>query len=362
MKVLIVGDYHSRLYEEAFYNSFKSLNFATEKFSWWQYFKGYQYGLEDKSDILKKIYYKFQNKFLIGPTLFKINKDLYKKVQDFEPDLVFIYRGTHIWPQTIKKIKDLGVVVFGYNNDDPFGKKYWKYVWRNFVSSIKLYDHLFVYRHKNAQDLSKLGYYNFSQLRSYYIKEDNYIIPNASNERFNADVSFVGHFEDDGRDECLKYLIDNGVRVKIFGGESWFNSRYYNFFINNLGKISNLNKVDYNLSLNCAKICLVFLSKRNNDTYTRRCFEIPAAGSLMLSEYTQDLDSLFKQGVEADYFCSKEELLDKVKYYLDHDDARKKVASAGNERLLKDGHEVADRVKEIIKTYNQIKNEKDFNN
>ena len=33
------------------------------------------------------------------------------------------------------------------------------------------------------------------------------------------DVVFVGHFEDDGRDEVFKYLIENGVNLKIFGPE-----------------------------------------------------------------------------------------------------------------------------------------------
>lgn len=362
MKILVVGDYHSRLYEEALFNAFVDLGFCTEKFAWWPYFYGYQYGLEKKQNILKKIYYKFQNKFLIGPVLAKINKDLYDQVCNFKPDLIFVYRGTHIWSKTIEKIKKLDIIVFGYNNDDPFGKEYPWYVWRNFIGSIKFYDHLFVYRQKNQDDLLKIGYKKFSQLRSYYIKEHNYNILNISDERFNSDVSFVGHFEDDGRDQMLKSLFDNGIKLKVFGDESWKNSKYYTWFTKNCGSIYQLNKNDYNLALNCSKICLVFLSKRNNDTYTRRCFEIPAAGSLMLSEYTNDLDGMFKKGQEADYFFSSQDLLEKVKFYLSHEGVRKKVAIAGHERLLKDGHEIHNRAQEIINIYKKIKNEKDFNN
>ena len=44
----------------------------------------------------------------------------------------------------------------------------------------------------------------------------------------------------------------------------------------------------------------------------------------MLSQYTDDLDSMFKEGVEAEYFRDKEEMMDKIRYYLKHDDKREK--------------------------------------
>lgn len=110
---------------------------------------------------------------------------------------------------------------------------------------------------------------------------------------------------------------------------------------------------DYNLAINSAKIALVFLSKKNNNSYTRRCFEIPAAKTFMLSEYTDDLDSMFNECVEAEYFRDKKEMMDKIKYYLKHDDKREKIARAGHERLLRDGHEVTDRAREILRIYKE---------
>jgi predicted phosphodiesterase len=360
MKILVVGDFHSPIYEEALYNAFLELNFDVNKFSWWQYFRGYQYNLEQEKNLIKKIYYKFQNKFLIGPTVNRLNKELIDKVTATKPDLIFIYRGTHIYPKTIKSLKKEGSVVFGYNNDDPFGADYPGYFWRNFIKSIKLYDHLFIYREKNTQDLLNMDYNKFSLLRSYYIKENNYPIIQASNEKYNCDVIFIGHFENDGRDDYIKNLIDNNIKVKIFGGESWQKSKYHHFFLEHSGPISNLNKAEYNLALNCSKICLVFLSKRNNDSYTRRCFEIPATKNLMLSKYTDDLNRLFEENNEAVYFRSKDDLLEKVRFYLNNPELRANIAKAGYERLLKDGHEVSDRVKEIMRIYNIVKNEKNI--
>jgi spore maturation protein CgeB len=160
---------------------------------------------------------------------------------------------------------------------------------------------------------------------------------------------FVGHYEDDGRDDYIKALLDSEMDFRLFG-PLWERSKYCRYMLDKLGRIDYL-VGDYNLALNSTKIALTFLSKLNNDSYTRRCFEIPAAGTFMLSEYTDDLNSMFKEGVEAEYFRGKQEMIDKVRYYLKHDKERERIALAGHRRVTKDGHEVTDRARTIMKVY-----------
>ncbi len=357
MKILIIADWHGKIYAQAFYEGFKNLGYDTYKFSWKEYFKHYQYSdyYETDGNKLKSFYYKFQNKFLIGPVVRKINKDVIKKVQEIKPDLVFIYRGTHIYPKTIQKIKQFGCKVFGYNNDEPFSDKYRLIdfrLWSLYKKSIFNYDWIFAYRWKNIDDYKIIGYNNVSLLRSYYIKGDNFYIPNLEKK---YDIVFIGHWENDGRDETIKYLLDNGINIKLFGME-WQRSKYYKSFIQKMGEIKPIYGEKYNLTINQAKIALVFLSKLNNDTYTRRCFEIPATKTMMISEYTDDLaKNLFEEDKEAVYFKGKEELLKKVKLYLKDENKIKEVGENGYNRLMRDGHEVKDRCEEIIKVYNEIK-------
>jgi len=354
MKILIIADWHgAEIYAGAFYNGFKNLGYDTYKFSWKEYFKHYQYADYYKTDgnKLKLFYYKFQNKFLIGPVLWKINRDVIEKVQEIKPGLVFIYRGTHIYPNTIQKIKQIGCKVFGYNNDDPFSDKYKGYEWRHYKSSIPYYDWIFAYRWKNIDDYKNIGYDKVSLLRSYYIKENNFYIPNVEKK---YDVVFIGHWEDDKRDEIIKYLLDNGINIKLFGTE-WHRSKYYKYFIQKMGEIKPIYGKEYNLTINQAKIALVFLSKLNNDTYTRRCFEIPATKTMMMAEYTDDLaENLFEEDKEAVYFRNKEELLKKIKFYLKNENKINKIGKNGYKRLMKDGHEVVDRCEEVIRIYNEI--------
>jgi len=350
MQILIVGNGLYDIYEPAIENSFKQLNYKVDTFYWKSYFKDYKF-----TNKFELFYYKSQNKLIYGPIINKINTDLIKKCEKTKPDLVFVYRGTHIYPNTIIKIKQLGIKVFGYNNDDPFSNKYRVLdfrLWSLYKASINHYDWIFAYRWKNIDDYKDIGYKNVSLLRSYYIKDRNFYIPNIEKK---YDVIFIGHFEDDGRDETIKYLLDNGVKIKLFGTE-WQSSKYYEFFINIMDEIQPLYGDDYNKTINQAKISLVFLSKLNNDTYTRRCFEIPATRTMMIAEYTDDLaNNLFEEDKDAVYFRNKEELLEKINFYLQKENERQNIGNNGYNKLMQDGHEVIDRCKEIVRVYDEIK-------
>lgn len=355
MKILIASDGHGEeTHAGAFTKAFRELGHEVITFTWKEYFKHYPYADAYPTDgnRFKSIYYRFQNKFTFGPDVLKLNKDLVKRVAIAKPDLVFIYRGTHILPGTLKRIKKMGIPVFGYNNDDPFSSKYLPYMWRHFKRCIPFYNHIFYYREKNRQDYENMGYKNISMLRSYYIKENNFQIKEVEQNQYTCDAIFIGHFENDGRDEMLRNVIESGVNFKLYGS-NWQASSLYPYFVEKFGPIMPLYREDYNLALNSAKIALVFLSKLNNDTYTRRCFEIPATGTMMLAEYTDDLNhNLFTEDKEAVYFRDEQELIEKINLYTASKSKREAIAKAGYDKVHTAGHEVTDRAKQVIDTFN----------
>lgn len=364
MKILVAGDWHSELHEEAVYQAFKKLGHETFRFSWYEYFRP---RITQWPISTLEIYYKkFQNKFILGPIISRINMNFVKMTYSCKPDLIFVHRGTHITLDTLREIKKNlpSTVLIGYNNDDPFSKEHPFWLWRHFLKSIPEYDIVLAYRHHNVEDFSHAGARQVYLLRSWFIPERNYPLAISPEElsQFECDVVFVGHYEPDGRLEMLEEIVRQGVHLRLYGpGYDWDPVLRKSAVLYRLIPVQLVWGEDYNKALCSAKIALCFLSKLNRDTYTRRCFEIPASGTLLLSEYSNDLAALYQEGIEADFFRDKEELIVKLRRYLEDDYLRNSVAAAGCRRVIEDGHDVVSRMKQVLEWVGQYRREGDLN-
>jgi hypothetical protein len=96
---------------------------------------------------------------------------------------------------------------------------------------------------------------------------------------------------------------------------------------------------DYVAALASFDLGLGLLSKYIPEQHTTRTFEIPAAGSLLLAERTEEHRALFEEDAEAVLFDSPDELVDKARFYLAHDAARRAIAARGRARCLRSGYD-----------------------
>lgn len=68
----------------------------------------------------------------------------------------------------------------------------------------------------------------------------------------------------------------------------------------------------------------------------QRLYHLPANGVMQISDCPGYLGRVFEVGREVDSYASPEELLEKIKYYLDHDEERRAIAAAGHERVMRE--------------------------
>lgn len=336
MRILFVGDSLSTQYVSAFYNeSLKDNKIESELF---------EYGFLRKSNVFTRLELHYKN----GLFVYQLNKRLISLCKSKKYDLVFIYYSTLLYGKTIEKIKDTGCTVFMYCNDNPFSNHYKQYIWRHLKKQIPYYDIIYAYRESNINDYKLSGAKCVKVMYSYYIAERNYYIPDEKIAMDIPEVVFIGHMENDDRKEYVKALLDEGIQVGVNHTWSGFESRNSNlhFFSRETAT------AHYNEVLNKAKIAIVFLSKLNGDTYTRRCFEIPAVKTMMIAPYTDNLAMMYKENEEIVFYKTKEEFVTKIKYYLSHSVEREIIALSGYERLMKSKNEVGDRFSQILNDYN----------
>ena len=216
---------------------------------------------------------------------------------------------------------------------------------------VPIYDLMFAYRMHNLDDFIKFGAKRVELLRSWFIAELNHpvFLSDEDKSNYNCDLVFIGHYENDGRLEYLEKIVKAGYTLRLFGPPyEWNKVLLKSETLNHLSPVHLVWKAEYNKAICGAKIALCFFSRLNRDTYTRRCFEIPATGTMLLSEYSEDMASLFRAGVEGDFFKSDIDLMKKIKLYIDDDELRCRVAAAGYQRVIEDGHDIKSRMAKVI--------------
>lgn len=328
------------MYAPAFDFGFKALGHEVVSID----YDDYQYG----EGLVNTFFNKVQNRFHFGYKLIAYNHHIIDTATKERPDFIFLYRCYSIWESTIKALQSKGFFVMTYNNDDPFSGIPSKTFYRNFYKNIKLADLNYVYRKKNIADYEGIGAKNVKLLLPYYIEKNNF----KEDCPDDIPIAFLGHFENDGRDKYVKAMVDASLPVTVFNGSEWELAPLYD----SIKQIVKTGKrgTEYNHTINQCQIALIFLSKLNSDTYTRRCFEIPATQTLMLCEFTDDMNEMFPEDECAVYFRNETELVQKCEYLLAHPDEIKRIALNGYNRLKEIGGSETDRCRQIIETYNSI--------
>lgn len=353
-RLLIVGAWRWPQYEEAFGRALQGMGLTIIEFSTQRYFRS--------------LFGRLQQRVPAGgPAVESLNRELVETVTKEKPDSVLFWRPTHILPSALAVINSLGILTISYNNDDPFGPRvndkaplshHW--LWRLYLATLPLYKMNFFYRSINCREALYYGASHADILLPYFLpwQDKPVSLTEDEMEKFGADICFVGHYEPDGRKELIVSILNAGVKVKLWGGEMW-QKHLDRSSLQRIGKISLAEGADYTRALCGANICLGFLSKLNRDTYTRRCFEIPACGRLLLAERTDDLRNMFEEDKEACYFSSREELLEKIAWLLRDSEGRERIATAGLQRVWKDGHDVYGRARNFLDVIEKHQRTKD---
>ncbi len=280
-----------------------------------------------------------------GPPLWLANRALRSAARDFRPELLWVDKGTWIEARTLRQIRDAGAArlvhftpdaAFVLNRSRHFDRAASEY---DLLITNKRYE-LDLYRRHGAREVRHLpSGFDLEHHRPLDLSPED-------QRRYGCDVVFIATYAP-GRERYLGPLAALDVDLAIWGN-GWQGCRDRR--IRRCYRGSPLTGDDYAKGLSGARIGLGLLSPLVPDRSTTRSVEIPACGTFLLAERTDEHRSLFREGEEAALFDGEEELVEKVGYYLEHAADRRRIAAAGRRRCLDGGYSYQHQLRSILGT------------
>ena len=271
-----------------------------------------------------------------------MNDELVAFVRERKPDLtIFCLYQDEFLPEVIDALgKEM--TTLGYFFDDTWRQSYVR-LWAprfDFFTTSSL-SALRTYRDLGLTHAlySPLGYNHFM-----YQKKDLPVI---------YDVSFVGSIHGH-RQWIVNQLKKAGIAVSVWGA-GWETGRLTQeqmIDVFNQSKLvltlSNSLNYDARYFLQSPRWALRDLRycKKHRDQIKARHFEVSGCGSCQISYYVEDLEHCYEIGKEILIFMDVDDLIEKIRYYLRHDDERSAIAEAGYRRATRD-HTLERRFRDI---------------
>ncbi len=302
----------------------------------------------DKSIYVKNITASIHHRFSVGYGIYKLKNQVLKAVDELKPDLIWVDNKTYLMESTVKKIiaklptsKLINVVT-----DDANGR--YKAYWWVTRKTAKYYHHHFVQRTENIEEYYSWGAKKVDYcIRSFDPNFHKVVeLTNEEKQNYSCNVGFIGSYEEE-RAEFIAHLIENGIPVKVIG-DGWMNKKYWSIIAPHYiskGVYSD----EYVKRLNAMQIALHFIRVANRDQQDSRTFEIPACGAFMLAQRTPVHEELFDENKEAVFFDTKQELLEKCRYYLSENALRIEIKKNGLTKVYKAGYDHSSRLIDVLK-------------
>ncbi len=339
MKIIIVGSDKAWAIERFFYTHFIELGIQTEFFLAQSLFYDYY-----QKNLFNKIIFKLGLSFIHN----KINKDFRKKVNLEKPDLVFIFKGMEITPDTLKWLSFSGIKKVNYNPDNPFvftgsgsGNK-------NVTNSIGLYDLHFTYNTSVKKKLEE-DYTVPVEILPFGFELDNALYAECTMEKEIIKVCFLGNPDKD-RAEFIEHLAGQEIKIDIYGNDWKKFVTHKNITIYNPIYGDEFWKVlrKYRVQLNLLRI-------HNPDSHNMRSFEVPGVGGIMVAPDTLEHRNFFIDGKEIFLFSDIQSCTEKIKYLLNLNRYEAdSIRNNARNKSLSAGYTYKDRAKQALQTIKQF--------
>ena len=248
-----------------------------------------------------------------GPVYVRLDKIMHH-LKAFRPDVVILCGGGLTF--TVQQMNTLKryCVVLGITLSDP-----------DIFRTVSVYsDHYDFHTTNSSQALP--NYLSLGHDRTYHMPfavDSQYFVPRPVDPEYKCDVAVIGHPRPD-RFEITNKLIEDFDTILygtnwpshtkgVVSGEEWFKAAY-------------------------STRCLVNFPRTGagNINIKAGVFEAVSTGRLLFTSYFEEMSKYFEYGKEIVGYDGTDDLINKIRYYLDNPQEADKIMKAGQDRCLRD--------------------------
>jgi hypothetical protein len=263
--------------------------------------------------------------------------DLLDIVAGKRPEFVFTLKGERLSPQSVADFRQQGcrtILWFEHSGIEDW-----------MLPLALAHDYVFTNTEDTKRFLAENGVKNIKWVHQGFSPEFFGINGQESHARsssYYAEAAMIGSMGYPiykKRCELVTFLRKNSVDIKWWGphlSRKWKNIPYFLGGIHRAWSGKEAYMKDFADVIRNIKIFI----GQDADTeisglaVSNRLFAVTGCGGFYLGRKTPGIEALFEIGKEVDVFESSDELLEKVRFYLENDTIRERIASAGQQKVL----------------------------
>lgn len=303
------------------------------------------------SAITGSVFNKLINK--IAPDLLtrSLNDKLQQYLHDEQFEVILVFKGMQLYPETIQYLKRHTKILANYNPDHPFhfyssgsGNK-------NVLNSIKYYDIYFSYASQITTQLKEN--YDVSAYTIPFGYDDSNTATAAEMPEVENRILFIGSY-DKGRAAFLNKIVH--ANLDIYGDMKWKTRNRLYPALAKAYQQKALYGSAYKFAISEAAGVINLMREQNmkEQSHNMRTFEVPGYGGVLISQRTDEQLNLFEEDKEAVYFDTVEELQSKMDFLNKNPETVKRIKRAAYQRCITSGYSYNERsvqLFQILKGY-----------
>lgn len=267
--------------------------------------------------------------YLINLSIAEYNKKLIQLNNTIKFDLIIFIGAKTVTEKTLSEIKSKKVLWF------MDGVKYYE----KLLPKFNYFEHVFIFEPTDLNYLKENNIHNVSILNLGFNKKRFFPIQDS----IKYDFSFVGSYYPN-REEILNFVNNNNSNGVIYGD---FKKSIYPK-LKAVNAKSQINIKQTNSLFNQSFCNLNIHHPQSIEGLNVRTFEILGSGNLQFVENKKNALDFFEDGKDLIFYDSKEELLEKIQFYLSNKSLAENIRINGYNNAIK-YHTWTNRMEQLIK-------------